>query len=57
MEFPMAVSDCKKANEYNPNYVKAYLRKGTALEAMKQTVEAKNAFAEALRFWVGQKKN
>ena len=45
----MAVSDCNKAQEFNPKYVKALLRKGTALEAMKQTSEAKTAFADALR--------
>lgn len=48
MEPHMAVSDCEKANKYNPNYVKAYLRKGTALEAMKKNSEAKAAFSAAL---------
>jgi len=48
MEFNLAVSDCEKAIKFNPNFIKGYLRKGTALEAMKKHGEAKRAFEQAL---------
>lgn len=48
MEFNLCLSDCNSAIEINPKFMKAYLRKGTALEAMKRTSEAKQIFQKAL---------
>jgi len=49
IEFQLAIRDCKLANTLNPNYVKAYLRKGTAYEGMKKHTDAKLAFEAALK--------
>jgi stress-induced-phosphoprotein 1 len=48
MEFSLAVTDCDKAIKFNPDFIKGYLRKGTALEAMRKPTEAKKAFELAL---------
>lgn len=48
MEFPLAVSDCDKAIKFNPKYIKGYLRKGTALEAMRRNTSARDEFQKAL---------
>lgn len=48
MEFNLAVTDCDKAIKFNPDFIKGYLRKGTALEAMRKPTEAKKAFELAL---------
>lgn len=48
MEFNLAVSDCDKANKLDSTYLKAYLRKGTALEGLKKTSDAKSVFQKAM---------
>jgi stress-induced-phosphoprotein 1 len=48
MEFNMAVSDCDKCIEKDPKFVKAYIRKGHALLAMRDTPRAAKAFEDAL---------
>ncbi|CAH8875225.1 unnamed protein product [Trichobilharzia szidati] len=48
MEFPLAVSDCNACIELDPNFIKGYLRKGAACNAMKDFTQARKAFRKAL---------
>lgn len=44
MEFSLAVKDCDKCIELDPDFIKGYLRKGAACVAMKEYAQAKKAY-------------
>ncbi|CAH8626572.1 unnamed protein product [Heterobilharzia americana] len=48
MEFSLAVSDCNTCIELDPKFIKGYLRKGAACNAMKDFTQARKAFRKAL---------
>ena len=48
MSFDLALKDCDKCIELEPNFVKAYLRKAKACQAMGQTSKAMAAYEKAL---------
>lgn len=43
-----AVSDCNRAIELDPNYVKAYYRRGLALKELNDIAEARRNLLKAL---------
>ena len=47
-EFDLALIDADKAIEINPNYSKAYLRRGKALEGLGRIDEALNTYHSGL---------
>jgi stress-induced-phosphoprotein 1 len=47
MAFPGAVQDCDEAIRRDPKFIKAYMRKGAALIAMKEYNRALDTFTEA----------
>jgi stress-induced-phosphoprotein 1 len=48
LEFSLALKDCEEAIRLDPTFVKAHVRKGHALLAMKDTMRAGQAFEKAL---------
>jgi len=48
MSFDLALKDCDKCIELEPTFVKAYLRKAKACQAMSQTSKAMAAYEKAL---------
>ncbi|CAH8576146.1 unnamed protein product [Schistosoma turkestanicum] len=44
MEFPSAITDCDKCIELDPGFVKGYLRKGAACNAVQDYAQARKAF-------------
>lgn len=44
----MALKDCDKCIELDPNFVKGHIRKGMALLAMKEMTKAQAAFQRAM---------
>ncbi|KAL7676376.1 hypothetical protein ACOME3_002630 [Neoechinorhynchus agilis] len=48
MEFEMSLKDCDKCIELDPKFIKAYLRKGSALIALRQYARAQSAYEGAL---------
>jgi len=48
MTFDLALKDCDKCIELEPTFVKAYLRKAKAAQAMGQTSKAMSAYEKAL---------
>ena len=48
LSFDLALKDCDKCIELDPAFVKAYLRKAKAHQAMGQTSKAMSAYEEAL---------
>lgn len=48
MSFDLALKDCDKCIELEPNFIKAYLRKAKAHQAMSQTPKAMAAYEKAL---------
>jgi stress-induced-phosphoprotein 1 len=48
-EMPMAVRDCEKALEIDPNFVKAYTRKAYCHFAMKEYYKARECYNQALK--------
>jgi len=49
MEFRMALADCDAAIKHDPKFVKAHIRKGAVLLAMKETGRAARAYEDALQ--------
>ena len=49
MEFPHAMKDAEKCLELDPNFAKAYLRKGTCHHFMKEYHKALEAFDRGLK--------
>jgi len=49
MEFPTALKDAEKCLEIDPNFVKAYARKGTIHHMMKEYHKALAAFDKGLQ--------
>lgn len=47
LTFPSAVTDCEKATELDPKFVRAYLRKAQALFAMREYTKCQDACGEA----------
>ena len=48
MEFQRAIDDCDKCAKLDPKFVKAYIRKGAALIAMKEWGKAQSAYEHVL---------
>jgi len=48
MSFDLAIKDCDRCIELEPNFIKAYLRKAKAHQAMSQTSKAMAAYEKAL---------
>jgi stress-induced-phosphoprotein 1 len=48
MEFQRAVDDCDLCLKKDPKFVKAYIRKGAALQAMREFSRAQRAYEDAL---------
>lgn len=49
MEFRFALEDCDKCIKLDPTFVKGYIRRGMALQALHEPERAMKAFEEALR--------
>ena len=49
MSYDLAIKDCNKCIELDPNFGKAYRRKGMALELKGDKVSAKAAYVKALQ--------
>lgn len=47
LAFPQAVQDCDEATKLDPKFIRAYMRKGQALQIMKEYNRALDTFTEA----------
>uniref|UniRef100_A0A914DXS5 Stress-induced-phosphoprotein 1 n=1 Tax=Acrobeloides nanus TaxID=290746 RepID=A0A914DXS5_9BILA len=48
MEFQRAIDDCDTSIKKDPKFIKAYIRKGAALQAIREFTRAQRAYEEAL---------